>query len=58
MKKFKVIRITILFAIIILLMQNKTIARYYEVLDTIKVRFTVEEKLNTGERSNYEITGL
>ncbi len=58
MKKIKMIRITILFAIILLLIQNKAIARYYEVLDTIKVRFTIEENLNTGENSNYEITEL
>lgn len=57
MKKFKVVRIIILFVIIIVLMQNKTIARYYEVLDTIKVRFTIEEKINVGENSN-EITEL
>lgn len=54
MKKFKVVRIIILFVIIVVLMQNKTIARYYEVLDTIKVRFTIEEKINVGENSNYE----
>lgn len=54
MNKFIIVRIIIYFFIIILLIQNKAIARYYEVLDTIKVRFTIEEKINVGENSNYE----
>lgn len=57
MNKFKAVGIIVLFSIIILLIQNKAIARYYEVLDIINVRFTIEEKINTGE-NNYEVAEL
>lgn len=57
MNKLKMISIIIFLAIIILI-QNWSFARYYEALDTIKVRFTIEEKLNVGENRNYDITEL
>ncbi len=54
MKKSKIIKIVIILSIIFLLMQNMVMARYYEVLDTISIRFIIEENLNTGVENNYE----
>ncbi len=54
MKKVKLIRMLVILVIILLFTQNKSTARYYEVLDTIKVRFTVEEKIDTGVNEKYE----
>lgn len=44
MKNRVIVKIIIVFTIILLFIQNKSIARYYEVLDIIKVRFTVVEE--------------
>lgn len=55
MKNRVIVKIIIVFTIILLFIQNKSIARYYEVLDIIKVRFTVvEENINTGAEEKYE----
>lgn len=54
MKKSKIIKIVIILSILFLLMQNMVMARYYEVLDTISIRFIIEENLNTGVENNYE----
>lgn len=55
MRKTKAIRILIAFIILLFITCNKSIARYYETLDTIKVRFTIEENINTGVNENEKI---
>lgn len=54
MKKSNIIKIIVILVITLLFMQNIVMARYYEVLETIVVRFTIEENLNTGVENNYE----
>lgn len=55
MRKNKTIIILIVFVILLFIICNKSVARYYETLDTIKVRFTIEENINTGVNEDEKI---
>lgn len=52
----KINSVKIIFSIIIifLLMQNISFSRYYTLLDTITVKFTIDENINIGVNKNYE----
>lgn len=61
MKKFnsriilkKLSSLKILILLLLLLTQNISYSRYYKKLDTILVRFTMDENLKLGVDENYE----